>query len=92
MHHITSREQLIKWLVDHPPNRVVQRALERGKVTLHGLFKGGWVVEAEYHGQSYIVGIRPVGVECRLICGLLKAVPVSDYVGGDTPVNKGDGR
>ena len=91
MHHITSREQLIKWLVDHPPNRVVQRALERGKVTLHGLFKGGWVVEAEYHGQSYVVGIKPIGVERRLICGLLKTVPVDDYVGGDTPINKGDG-
>ena len=92
MYHITSREQLLKWLVEHAPNKVVQRALERGKVTLPGLFRGGWVVEAVYHGQSYVVGIRPVGVECRLICGLLKAVPTNDYVGGDSPVNKGDKR
>ena len=88
--HIISRTQLLTWLADHPPNRVVQRAIDRGKVTVHGLFKGGWVVEAEYLRQSYVVGIKPVGVEGRLICGLLKQVPVDDYVGGDSPLSKGD--
>ena len=88
--HIISRTQLLTWLADHPPNRVVQRAIDRGKVTVHGLFKGGWVVEAEYLGQSYVIGIKPVGVEGRLICGLLKRVPVNDYVGGDSPLSKGD--
>jgi hypothetical protein len=88
--HIISRTQLLTWLADHPPNRVVQRAIDRGKVTVHGLFKGGWVVEAEYLEQSYVIGIKPVGVESRLICGLLKRVPVGDYVGGDSPLSKGD--
>jgi len=90
MHHITSRTQLLTWLADHPPNKVVQRAIDRGKITVHGLFAGGWVVETEYHGQSYIIGIRPVGVDGRLICGLLSGVPVDDYVGGDSPLSKGD--
>ena len=88
--HIISRTQLLTWLADHPPNRVVQRAIDRGKVTVHGLFKGGWVVEAEYLGQSYVVGIKPVEVSGRLICGLLKRVPVDGYVGGDSPLSKGD--
>ena len=48
------------------------------------------MVEAEYLGQSYVIGIRPVGIEGRLICGLLKGVPKSDYVGGTTPISKGD--
>ena len=87
--HIISRTQLLTWLADHPPNRVVQRAIDRGHVTVHGLYKGGWVVEAEYLGQSYVIGIKPVGVEGRLICGLLKRVP-DDYVGGDSPLSKGD--
>jgi len=88
--HIISRTQLLTWLAENAPNRVVQRAIDRGHVTVHGLFKGGWVVEAEYLGQSYVVGIKPVGIDGRLICGLLKGVPVGDYVGGDSPLSKGD--
>lgn len=92
MTHIISRTQLLTWLADHPPNRVVQQAIDRGRITVHGLFKGGWVVEAEYLGQSYVVGIKPVGISGRLICGLLKGVPVDDYVGGISPLSKGDKR
>ena len=88
--HIISRTQLLTWLAENAPNRVVQQAIDRGRVTVHGLYKGGWVVEAEYLGQSYVVGIKPVGIEGRLICGLLKGVPVDDYVGGDSPLSKGD--
>lgn len=90
MHHIISRTQLLTWLAENAPNKVVQRAIDRGCITVHGLFKGGWVVEAVYLGQSYVVGIKPTGIGGRLICGLLKRVPVGDYVGGDSPLSKGD--
>lgn len=88
--HIVSRTQLLTWLAENAPNKVVQQAIDRGKVTVHGLFKGGWVVEAEYLGQSYVVGIKPVGIGDRLVCGLLKRVPVDDYLGGNSPLSKGD--
>ena len=90
MTHITSRTQLLTWLAEHPPNKMVQRAIDRGTVTIWGLFKGGWVVSADYRGKNYVVGIKPVGVERRLICGLLSRVPIEDYVGGDTPLTRGD--
>lgn len=90
MHHIISRHQLLEWVANNAPNKIVRLAIDRGKVTIHGLFVGGWVVEAKYLGQSYVVGIKPVGIGDRLICGLLKRVPVGDYVGGDTPINVGD--
>ena len=92
MHHITSRTQLLTWLAENAPNKVVQQAIDRGHITVHGLFKGGWVVEAKYNEQSYVIGIRPVGIDSRLVCGLLKGVPVDDYVGGDSPLSKGDRR
>lgn len=91
MFHITSRSQLLNWLSEHAPNKVVQRAIDRGHITVHGLFKGGWVVEAKYHGQNYVVGIKPIGVNRRLVCGLLKQVPTEDYVGGESELAKGDG-
>lgn len=89
-HHITSRQDLIDWLANHSPNGAVQRAIDRGVTTHHGLFKGGWVVSTEYGGQTWVVGIRCVGVPPRLLCGLLKAVPVDDYVGGVGVLAKGD--
>ena len=90
MHHIISRTQLLTWLAENAPFRAVQQAIDRGKVTVHGLYKGGWVVEAEYLGQSDVIGIKPNGVDGRLICGLLKGVPKGDYIGGSTPINMGD--
>ena len=92
MTHITSRHDLIDWLSGHAPNRAVQRAIDRGKTVHHGLFKGGWVVSAEYGGQTWIVGIRPTGFPPRLISGLLKAVPVDEYVGGSGVLARGDER
>jgi hypothetical protein len=89
-HHITSRTQLITWAADHAPNRVVQQAIDRGEVTVWGLFKGGWVIEAVHNDKSYVIGIRPVGIEGRLVCGLLSRVPMDDYVGGDSPLTRGD--
>lgn len=90
MNHITSRHDLIDWLANHSPNGAVQRAIDRGTVTHHGLFKGGWVVSAEYGGQTWVVGIRPTGFPPRLISGLLKAVPVDEYVGGAGVLAGGD--
>ncbi len=90
MIHLTSRHQLIQWVSDNAPNRTVQRAVDRGKVVNHGLFVGGWVVSAEYGGQTWIVGIKPTGFPPRLISGLLKAVPVDEYVGGDGVLAGGD--
>lgn len=89
MHHIISRTQLLTWLAEHAPNKVVQRAIDRGRVTVHGLFKGGWVVETEYQGTSYVIGIRPRPLGGGLICGLLTRVP-DGYIGGDSPLSKGD--
>lgn len=88
--HLTSRHDLITWLADNPLNRAVQRALDRGTTTHHGLFKGGWVVSTEYGGQTWVVGIRYVGMPPRLVCGLLSGVPVGEYVGGDGVLNRGD--
>jgi len=88
--HITSRTQLLSWLANNAPNKLVQRAVDRGKTTVHGLFKGGWVVSTEYKGCKYIVGIRPIGIKGRMVCGLLTRVPWEYYVGGETPINKGD--
>ncbi|MHC4688015.1 MAG: hypothetical protein ACYTEW_27515 [Planctomycetota bacterium] len=88
--HLTSRHDLIAWLAEHAPNRAVQRAIDRGKTTHHGLFKGGWVVSTEYGGQTWVVGIRPVGIPPRLTCGLLSGVPWKEYVGGDGVLACGD--
>jgi len=88
--HITSRTQLLSWLSEHAPNKLVQRAIDRGRTTVHGLFKGGWVISTEYKGCKYIVGIRPIGIKGRMVCGLLTRVPWEYYVGGETPINKGD--
>lgn len=90
MHHFTSRHQLIEWLAEHAPNTAVQRAVDHGRVIHHGLFKGGWVVSAEYRDQTYVVGVRPVGMPPRLVCGLLSGVPWDNYVGGDGVLAKGD--
>ena len=90
MTHLTSRHDLIQWLAEHAPNKAVQRAINHGRTTHHGLFKGGWVVSAEYRGQTYVVGVKPVGIPPRLICGLLSGVPTEDYVGGSGVLAKGD--
>jgi hypothetical protein len=91
-HHLTSRHDLIMWLSEHAPNTAVRRALDRGATIHHGLFKGGWVVSATYGGQTWVVGIRPVGVPPRLTCGLLSGVPVDEYVGGNGVLARGDER
>jgi len=88
--HLTSRHQLIEWAAEHAPAKCVQRALDRGQVTHHGRFKDGWVISARYRGQTWVLGIRPVGLPPRLVCGLLKAVPWGDYIGGEGVLAKGD--
>jgi len=88
--HITSRTQLLSWLANNIPNKLVQRAVNRGTITIHGRFKGGWVVSTKYKGHEYIVGIRPIEIEDKMVCGLLSRIPWDDYVGGNTPINKGD--
>lgn len=88
--HLTSRHQLIAWLAEHPPNRTIQRAIDRGKTTHHGLFRGGWVVSTEYGGQTWVVGIRRVGIPPRLVCGLMSGVPTEEYVGGSGVLARGD--
>jgi len=90
MPHLTSRYDLIHWVAEHAPNRAVQRAIDRGQVIHHGLFKGGWVVSATYQGQTWVVGVRCVGIPPRLICGLMSGVPVSEYVGGEGVLARGD--
>ena len=91
-YHLTSRHDLIDWLAEHAPNRAIQRAIDRGTTIHHGLFKGGWVVSAIYGGQTWVVGVRPVGIPPRLTSGLLKQVPTKGYIGGTTPINKGDNK
>ena len=88
-HHLSSRHDLIAWLAEHAPNRAVQRSIDHGKTTHHGLFKGGWVVSTRYKGQTWVVGIRPVGIPPRLVCGLLSGVP-DEYVGGVGELARGD--
>jgi len=89
-HHLTSRYDLIEYAANHTPHSAVRRAIDHGQVIHHGLFKGGWVISATYGGQTWVLGIRPVGVPPRLVCGLLKAVPLAEYVGGDGVLAKGD--
>jgi len=89
-HHLTSRHQLIEYAANHAPCSSVRRAIDHGTVTHHGLFKGGWVISARYGGQTWVVGIRSVGVPPRLVCGLLSGVPTSEYVGGDGVLARGD--
>lgn len=90
MTHLTNRHQLVAYVADHAPNRVVQMAIDRGRVTHHGLFKGGWVISATYHGQVWVVGVRCMGMPPKLVCGLLRAVPWGEYVGGETVLAEGD--
>jgi hypothetical protein len=90
MTHITSRNQLLTWLAQNAPNKTVGRAIDRGQVIVHGLFEGGWVVSTVYLGRTHILGIRPMGVERRLVCGLLSRVPIEEYIGGETLLTKGD--
>ena len=90
MTHIISRNQLLTWLSDNAPDGITKRALDMGKVTVWGLFKGGWVVEAQRNGKSYVMGVKPCGIDGHLVCGRLSKVPFEDYVGGDSPLAKGD--
>ena len=92
MHHIQSRHQLLQYVSDHAPTRASQIAIDRGRVLVHGLYRGGWVISAEYRGQTYVIGVKPVGIQGRLMCGLLNQVPIDDYVGGETPLARGDER
>ncbi len=85
-----NRTDLIHWLSNHAPQKRVQGALEHGEAIVWGLFKGGFVIEAKYKGKSYVIGIKPVGIDGHLICGMLSAVPFGSYVGGDTPLTRGD--
>lgn len=88
--HIQSRHQLLEWVANHAPTKAVQIALDRGRVKVHGLYRGGWVISAAYHGYEYIIGIKPTGPQGRLVCGLLSRVPSEDYMGGSTPLSRGD--
>jgi hypothetical protein len=88
--HIQSRHQLLQYVSDHAPTKAAQTAIDRGRVIVHGLYRGGWVISAEYRGQTHVIGVKPVGIQGRLVCGLLNRVPVDDYVGGDSPLVKGD--
>ena len=88
--HLTSRHQLIDWLAEHAPNRAVQRAIDHGTTIHHGLFKGGWVVSTRYKGQTWVIGIRRVGIPPRLVAGLLSGIPWREYVGGSGVLAGGD--
>ena len=90
MHHIQSRHQLLQYVSDHAPTKASQIAVDRGRVLVHGLYRGGFVIQADYQGHTYIIGVKPIGIQGRLVCGLLNRVPVDDYVGGETALAKGD--
>ena len=90
MIHLTSRDQLVAYVAEHAPNRAVQRAIDRGTTIHHGHFKGGWVVSTTYQGQTWVVGVRLMGVPPRLVCGLLSGVPWAEYVGGSGRLAEGD--
>jgi len=90
MIHIQSRHQLLQYVSDHAPTRASQIAVDRGRVLVNGLYRGGWVISATYRGQTHVIGIKPTGVRGELVCGLLTCVPESDYIGGETPLARGD--
>jgi len=92
MHHIQSRHQLLQYVSDHAPTKASQIAIDRGQVLIHGLYRGGWVVSATYQGQIHVIGVKPIGVQGELVCGLLTRVPESDYIGGETLLARGDER
>jgi hypothetical protein len=82
-----SRQQLINWLRANAPHKFIAKAIDKGPVTVRGLFKGGLVVEA----GKYILGIRTSTTKIgKWVCGELKTVPWQDYVGGATPLTSGD--
>ena len=90
MMHLKTKNELLHWLVGHTKDSEIRKAFNHGTVTLHGLFKGGWVVEAVKGSIRVVVGIRPTGVRGDLICGRLSSVPWFDYKGGTAPLDAGD--
>lgn len=90
MTHFRNRNDLLNWLSEHAPDKIVRRALDRGTTTIWGLFKGGFIVEIKYLNRQYVIGIKAsqhIGDYC---CGLLKRIPFEHYEGGPTPLTNGD--
>lgn len=90
MTHFRNKNDLLNWLSEHAPNKIVRRALDRGTTTVWGLFKGGFVIEIKHLRKSYVVGIKPSKILGKHCCGLLRQVPFKDYEGGSTPLTMGD--
>ena len=90
MTHFQNRTEFLSWLADNVKDPRVQRALDKGETTIWGLFKGGYVVETQLKGKSYLIGIKPINLGQQLICGLIKSIPFQDYIGGDTDLKAGD--
>ena len=87
---LRSRQDLLSWLGNNAPNSIVDTAIIRGECIVWGLFEGGWVVEVRYHNKSHVIGIKPEGIEGTLICGMMSRIPFKDYIGGDSPLTRGD--
>ncbi len=91
MTHFHNRTQFLTWVRDNAPNPVVRKALDRGTVTVWGLFKGGFVVEVESDIRKYVIGVRASEKHLgEYFTGLLSRVPFNSYVGGNTPLTAGD--
>lgn len=90
MTHFRNKNDLLNWLSEHAPNKIVRRALDRGTTTVWGLFKGGFIVEIKYLSRQYVVGIKPSQTLGKHCCGLLKRIPFENYEGGSTPLTMGD--
>lgn len=91
MTHFLDRTDFLAWLAIHAPNNTVKRALDMGTVTVWGLFKGGFVVEVSFNKRVYYIGVRAsTHKPGEYFTGLLSRVPFKSYVGGDTPLTRGD--
>lgn len=91
MTHFLDRTDFLAWLAIHAPDNTVKRALDMGTVTVWGLFKGGFVVEVSFNKRVYYIGVRAsTHKPGEYFTGLLSRVPFKSYVGGDTPLTRGD--
>lgn len=90
MTHFRNRNDLLNWLSEHAPDKIVRRALDRGTTTIWGLFKGGFIVEVKYLSRQYIIGIKASQTLGEYCCGLLKRIPFENYKGGSTLLTAGD--
>ena len=97
MTHFKTKNQLLEWLENNAPYRMIRRAVAEGEVELYGFFEysvfmpEGWAirVKSRFGKQWYLsVYLDPHKHEYRAM--ILHAVVWNYYKGGNSELFRGD--